>query len=175
MTRPATTILRDEHRVILRVLLCLETLAERPAGDAGAEGLWAGVIRWLRDFADHNHHAKEENGLFPAMIKAGVPGRGGPIEIMLREHEDGRALLRAMEAGGPGERAAAARRYVALLRDHIAKENDVVFPLADSALDERDHAELSRQFAGAEIELGEAASLIRAEESAARFAAALEA
>lgn len=176
MASPATKILRDEHRLILRVLLSLEAAAERlSGGGAVAEGLWAGMIGWLRDVADRNHHAKEENALFPAMIKAGVPARGGPIEVMLEEHAEGRALLRAMETGAPGARVAAAQRYIALLRDHIDKENDGVFPLADSALDERGHAELSREFASAEIELGEAASLIRAAEAAARFAAALEA
>lgn len=43
------------------------------------------------------------------------------------------ALIR--DGGGGPARAAAAREYVSLLRDHIAKEDGVVFPLADSVLD----------------------------------------
>jgi hemerythrin-like domain-containing protein len=176
MTRSATEILHDEHRLILRVLLSLEAAAERlGGGGALPEGLWAGLIGWLRDFADRNHHAKEEGALFPAMIKAGVPARGGPIDVMLEEHAEGRALLRLMETGEPDERAGAARRYVGLLRGHIDKENEILFPLADAVLDERDQAGVSREFANTEVQLGEAACLARAQDAAARFTAAIEA
>jgi hemerythrin-like domain-containing protein len=86
---------------------------------------------------------------------------------MLEEHAAGRALLRTMETGPAGERVAAARRYVNLLREHIDKENDVLFPLAESVLDERDQARICREFARAELACGEAA--------ATDFADALEA
>jgi hemerythrin-like domain-containing protein len=174
--RLATEILRDEHRLILTVLASLEIAAERlAAGGALPAGLWTATIHWLRTFADRTHHAREETALFPAMLKAGVPAQGGPIEVMLEEHAEGRALLTAMEAGAPAERAAAARRYVGLLREHIDKENGVLFPIADAVLDERGQAEVGRAFAGLDVELGETASLAHAEAAAARLAAALDA
>jgi hemerythrin-like domain-containing protein len=174
--RAPTEILRDEHRVILRALVSLHAAAGRlEAGGGLPEGLWAGMIGWLRAFADRNHHAKEENALFPAMVKAGVPAGGGPIDVMLEEHAEGRALLAAMETGPPGERVAAAHRYVTLLRDHIDKENGLLFPLADAVLDERAQAEVGRELVSLDVECGEAADLARAEEAATRFAAALEA
>jgi len=92
--------------------------------------------------------------LFPAMIKAGAPSEGGPIDLMLEEHAEGRALVRAMGEGVPAGQAGAARRYVELLRQHIEKENDVLFPLADAVLDEADQREVGRDFAGVEAELG---------------------
>jgi hemerythrin-like domain-containing protein len=169
-------VLRDEHRIILQALVSLEVAADRlQAGRSLPAGFWAGTIGWLRAFADRNHHAKEESALFPAMIKAGVPARGGPIDVMLEEHEQGRALLAAMETGAPDERATAARRYIALLRDHIDKENNVLFHLADAVLDERDQAEVGRQFERTEAELGAAASLAQAGEAAEGLALALEA
>jgi hemerythrin-like domain-containing protein len=169
-----TDILRDEHRLILRVLTSLTRAAGRlEAGDGLAEGLWTGMIDWLRAFADRNHHAKEEHALFPAMLKAGVPVGGGPVDVMLEEHARGRALLAEMEVGAPAERAAAAHRYVTLLRDHIDKEHGLVFPLADAVLDERAQAELGRAFATLEVQDAEAADLARAERAAARFAAIL--
>jgi hemerythrin-like domain-containing protein len=172
--RSATEILRDEQRVILRALRSLEHAAERlGAGGALPDGLWAVMIAWLRDFADRNHHAKEEDALFPAMVQAGVPTRGGPIDVMLEEHTEGRDLLRAMETGTAGERAAAARRYVGLLRDHIDKENDLLFPLADAVLDAEAQAALLRQFASAEADTGMVVA--GAEEGALRFADALDA
>jgi len=168
--RSATDILRDEHHLILRALLSLETAAERlGAGGALPEGLWTGMIAWLRAFADRNHHAKEEKALFPAMIKAGVPAGGGPIAVMLEEHAEGRALLATMYTGAPVDQAAAAHRYIRLLRDHIDKENSLLFPLADAVLDERDQAEVCREFVSAETELGETACLDLAREAVARF------
>lgn len=172
--RSATEILRDEHGVILGVLRSLEHAAERlSGGDALPDGLWTGLIAWLRDFADRTHHAKEEDALFPAMVRAGVPAGGGPIDVMLEEHTEGRDLLRAMETGAAAERAAAARRYVGLLRYHIDKENDLLFPLADAVLDAEAQTALSQQFASAAA--GAHRAVADAEAGAGRLAAALEA
>lgn len=168
--RSATDLLRDEHQLILRALLILESAAERlGTGGALPEGLWTGTIGWLRAFADRNHHAKEENALFPAMLEAGVPAEGGPIAVMLDEHAEGRALLATMRAGEPVDRAAAAHRYIRLLRDHIDKENGLLFPLADAVLDERGQAELRREFADLEAQLGETACLDLARDALARL------
>jgi hemerythrin-like domain-containing protein len=170
--RSPTEVLRDEHCVILGALLSLEQAGERlSAGGALPEGLWTRLIAWLRDFVDRNHHAKEEDALFPAMVHAGVPAGGGPIDVMLEEHAEGRDLLRAMETGTAAERAAAARRYVDLLRDHIDKENALLFPLADAVLDAEAQAALLRQFVGAEA--GAAMVTAGAEAGADRLAAAL--
>jgi len=167
-------VLREEHRVILRALGVLDAAAARLAGGRPLpEGWWPEIIWWLRGFADKNHHAKEETSLFPAMVKAGVPSVGGPIEVMLEEHQRGRALVRAMEAGEPAARAAKAREYVALLREHIEKENGVLFPLADAVLDDRAQAALTREFEGVEAEQGREASIPHAEAAIERLGAAL--
>ena len=169
-----TDVLREEHRVILRALDLLEAAARRlAAGRVLPEGWWPEIIEWLRGFADRNHHAKEERSLFPAMVKAGVPLSGGPIGVMLEEHERGRALIRAMEAGEPAARAARAREYVTLLREHIDKENGVLFPLADAVLDDRAQAVLTREFEGVEAEQGREASVPHAEAAIERLGAAL--
>jgi hemerythrin-like domain-containing protein len=153
--RSATDILRDEHREILAALERLEAAAARlEAGEERPEPLWSELLEWLRAFADARHHAKEENVLFPAMIKAGVPPRGGPVDVMLEEHAEGRTLMAALATGASTARAAAARRYVGLLREHIAKENEVLFPLADAVLDEQAQAALLRDFAEADATLG---------------------
>ena len=171
-----TEVLREEHRVILRALGVLEAAAARLAGGWPLpEGWWPEIIAWLRTFADKNHHAKEESSLFPAMVKAGVPSDGGPIGVMLEEHQRGRALVRAMEAGEPAARAAKAREYVTLLREHIDKENGVLFPLADAVLDEAAQRALQREFDAVEAEQGRDASIPHAEAAVERLAAALTA
>ena len=171
-----TDVLREEHRVILRALGVLEAAAARLAGGRLLpEGWWPEIIGLLRTFADKNHHAKEETSLFPAMVKAGVPSVGGPIEVMLEEHQRGRALVRAMETGEPAARAAKAREYVTLLREHIDKENGVLFPLADAVLDEAAQRALQREFDAVEAEQGRDASIPHAEAAVERLAAELAA
>ena len=174
MTSP-TDVLREEHRVILRALALLESAADRPGRpEALPDGWWERLIGWLRAFADLNHHAKEERHLFPALVKAGVPSEGGPVAVMLAEHVDGRALIQAMESDDPPRRADAARRYVQLLRDHIDKENGVLFPLAEAVLEERAQQALAREFETVEAEQGRGASLEHAEVEVERLRTALD-
>ena len=171
-----TDLLRDEHRVILNALDALERGADRTAaGGSVADAWWTGAVAWLRMFADRNHHAKEERALFPAMVKAGVPSEGGPIAVMLEEHVEGRRLVTAMDANSGAARLGACRAYVALLRAHIEKENDIVFPLADAVLDEQAVLGLAREFDAVEAEQGAAATVAGAEAALGRLAAALDA
>jgi hemerythrin-like domain-containing protein len=173
MTTP-TQVLRDEHRLILRVLALIESATARlAAGGALPDGWWNQALSWLREFADHNHHGKEERGLFPALAKAGVPVQGGPVGVMLAEHERGRALLRAMDTGDPRSRLEAARDYVQLLREHIDKENGVLFPLAEAVLDEPVRQALAREFEALEIEQGREASIDHAEAAVERLEQAI--
>ena len=169
-----TQTLREEHRVILRAIVLVEVAAGRlDAGRALPAGWWDELLEWLRVFADRNHHAKEEAHLFPALAQAGVPAAGGPVGVMLEEHTEGRGLVRLMAESPPERRAAAARRYVHLLREHIDKENGVLLPLADAVLDPEAQLLVARAFGQVEAEEGPAASSEHAETLLDRLAAAL--
>jgi hemerythrin-like domain-containing protein len=140
----ATKLLKEEHEIILRGLRVLEALAARAARGEEVPAKAVGeVLEFLGGFADAHHHGKEEEILFPAMERAGFPRDGGPLEVMLHEHEQGRAFIAALRqtaprAGGThAERmrfAAAARGYAQLLSAHIDKENQVLFVMADQAI-----------------------------------------
>ena len=170
-----TQVLIEEHRVILRALDTLERGADRLKGSGGLPaGWWEELVEWLRAFADRNHHAKEEQLLFPAMVRRGVPQEGGPIGVMGAEHVQGRALIVAMAVGEPAHRVTQAREYVALLRQHIDKENGILFPLADAVLDDQAVRTLSREFAAVEAEQGKTASIAWAEAAVERLFAALD-
>ncbi len=68
----------------------------------------------------------------------------GPVAVMLAEHEEARRLTRAMRAAAEqmqgGDPSAASQvvqnalSYVKLLRQHIQKEDRVLFPVADRAI-----------------------------------------
>jgi hemerythrin-like domain-containing protein len=152
-----TKILSSEHRVIEQVLDCLEAMArgvhERGRLDVERAGQ---ALEVLRTFADRCHHGKEEDVLFAWMARRGMPTHAGPIAVMLDEHKAGRAAIARMDAAraaGEAEAfAAAADEYVALLRDHIAKEDGVLFPMAESMLDEAARAQVLEAFARFEHE-----------------------
>ena len=141
----AIDILMDEHRTIERVLDALERAAARLERDGAVRpGFFLDAVTFVAGFADGCHHHKEEGVLFPAMIESGMPPNGGPIAVMLQEHEEGRQYARAirdaasrLDGGDAAARrplVAAVRGYVALLRDHIVKEDDVLFPMAGQLL-----------------------------------------
>jgi hemerythrin-like domain-containing protein len=148
----ATDILVHEHELILRGVAVLERMARRanagqdvPAVDARS------IIEFIRKFADACHHAKEEGVLFPALIAAGIPAQGGPVAVMLGEHDQGRAAVKAMDeavaafSSDPGASAAfasAAFAYSMLLTNHIFKENNVLFRMADQIIPASKDAEM---------------------------------
>lgn len=142
----ATNILMEEHRVIVRVLSCLEKIVSE-AEDSGKLNADAAnvALDFFRNFADGCHHAKEEDRLFVVMQEKGIPNHGGPIGVMLSEHDHGRHFVQGMSAAvakaAQGDMAAIekftenARDLIALLNDHIYKEDHVLFPTADQILE----------------------------------------
>lgn len=136
----ATDDLRVEHEGILRMLGVMRALTTRiEAGGTIPVAELTGILDFLKIFVDKCHHGKEEDILFPALEAAGMPREGGPIGVMLHEHALGRGLIRDMEttlAGSVGPRSfvAPALVYIELLTQHIAKENTVLFPMAERLL-----------------------------------------
>jgi hemerythrin-like domain-containing protein len=158
----ATNVLRQEHEAILKMLDVTDNVAGRlERGEAVRQDVLADLLEFFRLFADQCHHGKEEDLLFPLLEQKGMPRPGGPIGVMLHEHEEGRALIgemrdaaEALKAGaaGAGARwAGAARGYVGLLRGHIQKENDVLFVMAERLLSAGEQEQLAQAFEKLEV------------------------
>lgn len=151
-------VLSEEHRVIERVLDQTERMLNEFRLDADFMGK---ALDFFRNFADECHHAKEENVFFPVLEAAGIPREAGPIGCMLAEHEQGRSLVRAMtghlEPAARGDPyatdllRASAREFITLLRGHIYKEDNVLFIVADHALDAEKQAWVCAQFRRADL------------------------
>lgn len=153
----ATEELKNEHHGIGIMLGVLQAVADRfEHGEDVDEKHLSGILDFLSIFVDKCHHGKEEEFLFPALENAGVPREGGPIRVMLQEHEQGRRLVArlkdALSGHGSGvlsrmeEAQVIITEYVALLSQHIDKENTVLFPMADAKLDPDKDAELFEAF-----------------------------
>ena len=146
-----------EHDLIERGLALLEKAAARiMAGESVPNGFACWAPKFFREFADGCHHAKEEDVLFPLLKARGIPEEGGPIGVMLHEHDIGRDCVGRMKAAAEAEDfdgdsfAAAASEFVPLLRQHIFKENNVLFKMAEQVLSESDDADATRQFTDVE-------------------------
>jgi hemerythrin-like domain-containing protein len=141
----ATEILMEEHRVIERVLTALERATNRLSrGEEVYMRFFNGALVFIKGFADGCHHKKEEGVLFPALVENGLSKETGPVAVMLAEHEEGRRLAQGMrvaidrfQGGDVRGRTAViqgANDFIKLMRQHIYKEDKVVFPTADNVI-----------------------------------------
>ena len=154
---PPIATLKAEHQVILRVIRVLDGLMNRfeESGEF-PEPLLARCVEFLRLFADACHHGKEEDLLFPVLESRGIPRDGGPIGVMLYEHQMARQLTKDMRdalarshTGGPAARndfCHAARSYIDLLTNHIFKEDNILFNMGARVMSAGDQSELVTQF-----------------------------
>ncbi len=146
----SSTILVKEHEVILKAIDALDKKVEdfRKTKTIDVEFL-RNLLEFSRTFIDKCHHGKEEACLFPCLERKGIQRVGGPIGVMLMEHEMGRSLVRRI--GEVLDRYAAhydktdfeealnlCREYTELIRQHIYKENNILFPMGEGVIDEQD-------------------------------------
>jgi len=148
-----TKNLENDHVHILRLIEVMEQLStlQQPNVDHLEE-----VIYLIKNFADVFHHAKEENMFFPFLIEKGFSANQGPVAVMLSEHVEGRNFVKGIESNillykkGSDYSLLAIKEnmmgYINLLRNHIAKENNVLFPMASRILTPDDNDSLLKRF-----------------------------
>lgn len=158
-----TENLMQDHRVIERICRVLNAAASHLEAEGNVEPrVFEDSIRFVREFADSYHHGKEEELLFPALEAHGLPREGGPTGIMRLDHNQGRDSVRGMAealqrwvAGDDSARsglARHARNYSQLLLEHIPKEDNILYPIADGMLERDEQQALASKFQSVEAE-----------------------
>ena len=161
MKTNVTQVMVNEHKLILRMIALVEKNTELlEQGKFRNWQFYLDAVDFIRNYADRFHHAKEEDVLFIELIKNGMPEKQSPIEAMHMEHDQGRAHVRAIEEaaqkaldGETGQAAIIAENakgYATLLRGHIEKEDEILYPLAERVLPEEVRARMIDAYARAE-------------------------
>lgn len=157
-THPINTLMA-EHDEILEFLAQLEELNQKVLKLEKAEGLDKVEIAKLKHIAHHleaaeKHHQREEDVLFPEMEKRGVHG---PTKVMRLEHIGLREAKKTLEKLANGNTATNSEKFkeklnettdylVFNLRDHIFKENNILYPAALEVItDEKVWSEIKKK------------------------------
>jgi hemerythrin-like domain-containing protein len=159
--RDVTSVMVEEHRLILRMIELVEANSGLLEGGRFQDwDFYLDAVDFIRHYADRFHHAKEEDVLFRELIRNGMPEENSPVAAMLIAHDEGRAFVRGMEQaaqrakGGEPDAAAEilknARGYIALLRDHIDKEDNLLYPLAERVLPDAWRSAMIEEYEAAE-------------------------
>lgn len=146
----------SEHEMIERAMAILKTGLETLESSADEQIRMQRSIDFLLAFGDKIHNQKEEAFLFPLMEKRGIPVSGGPIGVMIQEHESERSLLSKMIGELPNLAQASSEvkegfktegfAYLKIRAEHIWKENDVLYGLGRNVFKEEDNAFLLEAF-----------------------------
>ena len=154
-------LLMADHEQTEQVIDALEKVWSKEAPDPA---LVKKAVQYFSEFADACHNQKEEQHLFPRLSAAGVPSQGGPLAVMLMEHERSKQLLEAFsdlgnrvvagDSAAAGEMVSVFLEYGALLKNHYWKENDILYPMGRRALGPEDDAAIVEGIAQIENALG---------------------
>jgi uncharacterized protein len=131
-------LLMTDHETTEKVFEAVERALAAPGGPSPT--LLQDAMEYFKGYVDGCHNKKEENHLFPLVEQRGIPRGGGPLGVMLMEHEQSRDTLpRLLEVANrylAGDREAldalriAFGEYSSLLKNHFWKENDILYPMA---------------------------------------------
>lgn len=153
MNKPSemSIILMEEHKNILKVIDKINEECDKISkGKEVNEKFFLDAIDFIKNYADKLHHAKEEDLLFKEFCKSSTNLHCNPVDQMLYEHESGRNFIKGLEEGLKEKNKKKviqnALGYCELLKEHIYKEDNVLYPLSEQSLDKKIKDNLSKKF-----------------------------
>lgn len=136
-----TELLMRDHETTEKVFEAGERLLEAPNPDPQ---LVQKLLDYFVGYVEACHNRKEEDHLFPLIERRGVPRHGGPLAVMLMEHEQSKHVLGQLKTAATDYVAgnsdaldplrAVYAQYIDLLKNHFWKENDILYPLAQRVM-----------------------------------------
>lgn len=153
----ALNIIRDEHRSIAAVLHGMQHLVRqmRERGTKVDPKVFRAMLYYLDTFSERMHHPKEDRYLFEPLRRRGA-GPDALIAELERDHAEGGNHLKRVEQcliryeeGGEKEFPEFAReidRFVEGYWEHMRKEEEHVFSLAEKLFTPGDWDALDRAF-----------------------------
>lgn len=152
----AIEILVNEHNSIMKMIEITTTILDKEDKATINIDHIDKIIDFIQNFADKYHHLKEEDILFLEMEKHGMPREAGPIAVMLHDHNEGRSYIKqavdGIEKFKQGNVAAFIKvqenlmAYCTLLTNHIAKENDILYPMSERIIPADVFSAMSAEF-----------------------------
>jgi DUF438 domain-containing protein len=155
-------LLIKDHETTEKVFDVMGQAFEMPSGPSPA--MVGELIAYLAEYVDGCHNKKEENALFPLCEQRGIPRQGGPLAVMVDEHQQGRTILARLrplaEAYAAGDAGVldvlrtTFEAYATLLKNHFWKETDILYPMARRVFSSQDDASVLRGIEATEAALG---------------------
>ena len=162
-----TDLLTQEHKTILRALDVLDQMGARMEQDlpVDAEDVET-LLRFLQRFGDDLHQAKEESALFPELMRTSAASQPA-LRQMLFEHDRERSLVEGLQDSLRTKKgkqfAELAARLCDLLRNHIRKEDHILFDIVEHSLSPEQDERVAAEFNQFQISLDFLADLRRLE------------
>jgi hemerythrin-like domain-containing protein len=155
----ALDVLYNEHLIIKSVIEFRDKISTLASKDpARYRDIIIELIVFFRNYADKFHHYKEEKLLFPLMCEKNEMLKDSIIEEMLDNHRDFRMLVKSMESavesGNYEETNKLLTKYTEMLLDHIAVEDEELFQMAETLIDENELEKMYYDFKDIDAELG---------------------
>lgn len=151
-------ILKAEHEEILKNLDALENVMGE-VRDSEKFGEIKNEVKKLEHIAHvfleaESHYKREEDVLFPLIEKHGIEG---PTQVMRMEHEELRKKKKELEniANSVGimefndfiSKLEENGGYIlSVLREHISKENNILYPMAMDVAEEKEWKDVRKKF-----------------------------
>lgn len=130
--------LYQDHVKILKSMDMLESAIKNYIIDAEKVKEF---LEFTENFSE-SHHKKEEQVLFPKLKEKGIPEENGPIGMMLFEHDTKRNYVNNLKDALLDNDKEAIKSnsdaIVNLMRDHIYKEDNILYPCAEDILSEEE-------------------------------------
>ncbi len=158
--------LKHDHSVIQEVVAGMSAVADLlDSGKQVDPSILGDLVQFLAVFADHCHHAKEEQYLFPLLVTKADATTKRELQMLEHEHHSATQLVRELATASAAyienplvmryRVVALLRRLVELYPAHIWKEDYLLFPMAQQNLSAAEREDMADRFEDVEREVGQ--------------------